>query len=72
MNTGDTAMIDFNAQARNVNPLYLSVPDAAQLILAKGLKNCIAAIADNLREDFLRWDDFDKSRPRRQPLAAMA
>ncbi len=54
-------MIDFDAQARNVNPLYLSVPDAAQLILAKGLKNCIAAIADNLREDFMRWGDFDKS-----------
>lgn len=54
-------MIDYNAQALNVNALYLSVPDAAQLILAKGLKNCIAAIADNLREDFMRWGDFDKS-----------
>lgn len=54
-------MIDHNAQALNVNALYLSVPDAAQLILAKGVKHCIAAIAGNLREDFMRWGDFDKS-----------
>ena len=54
-------MIDYNAQALNVNALYLSVPDAVQLILAKGVKHCIAAITDNLREDFMRWGDFDKS-----------
>ena len=54
-------MIDYDVQARNVNALYLSVPDAAQLILAKGVRQCIAAIADNLREDFMRWGDFDKS-----------
>ncbi len=54
-------MIDYNAQALNVNVLYLGVPDAVELILAKGVKPCIAAIADNLREDFMRWGDFDKS-----------
>ena len=54
-------MTDYNAQARNVNALYLSVPDATRLILAKGVKHCMAAIADNLREDFMRWGDFDKS-----------
>jgi ornithine cyclodeaminase len=54
-------MIDYNAQARNVNPLYLSVPAAARLIQAKGVQPCLAAIVDKLREDFMRWGDFDKS-----------
>ena len=54
-------MIDYDAQALNVKALYLSVPEAAKLVLARGVKNCIAAIADNLREDFMRWGDFDKS-----------
>ncbi|MBP6278128.1 MAG: ornithine cyclodeaminase, partial [Limnohabitans sp.] len=42
-------------------PLYLSAPDAVALVRRKGLKNCIAGIADNIRADFLRWPDFDKS-----------
>ncbi len=54
-------MIDYNAQALNVNVLYLGVPDAVELILAKGVKPCIAAIVDKLREDFMRWGEFDKS-----------
>ena len=44
-----------------VHPLYLSAPDAVALVRRKGLKNCIAGIADNIRADFLRWEDFDKS-----------
>jgi ornithine cyclodeaminase len=42
-------------------PLYLSAPDALALVRRKGLKTCIAGIAANIREDFLRWHDFDKS-----------
>jgi len=44
-----------------VHPLYLSAPDAVALVRRKGLKACIAGIAENIREDFLRWHDFDKS-----------
>ncbi len=42
-------------------PLYLSAPDAVALVRRKGLQNCIAGIAENIRADFLRWNDFDKS-----------
>ena len=44
-----------------VHPLYLSAPDAVALVRRKGLKACIAGIAHNIRADFLRWHDFDKS-----------
>ena len=44
-----------------VQPLYLSAPDAVALVRRKGLQACIAGIADNIRADFLRWQDFDKS-----------
>ncbi len=42
-------------------PLYLSAPDAVALVRRLGLKQCIAGIAENIRADFLRWPDFDKS-----------
>ena len=42
-------------------PLYLSAPDAVALVRRKGLNNCIAGMAENIRADFLRWPDFDKS-----------
>ena len=42
-------------------PLYLSAPDAVALVRRKGLKNCIAGMAEYIRADFLRWPDFDKS-----------
>ncbi len=45
----------------STTPLYLSAPDAANLVRRKGLKNCIAGIAENIHADFLRWPDFDKS-----------
>ncbi|MDP2370061.1 ornithine cyclodeaminase [Rhodoferax sp.] len=45
----------------SVSTLYLSAPEAAELIRRKGLPQCIAGIADNIRQDFLRWPDFDKS-----------
>ena len=50
-----------NKALNTVHPLYLSAPDAVDLVRRKGLKACIAGIADNIREDFLRWHDFDKS-----------
>ena len=42
-------------------PLYLSAPDAVTLVRRLGLQHCIAGMAKNIRADFLRWPDFDKS-----------
>lgn len=47
--------------SQRIHPLYLSAPDAVKLVRSKGLKACIAGIANNIRADFLRWGDFDKS-----------
>jgi ornithine cyclodeaminase len=44
-----------------VQPLYLSAPGAAALVRSKGVQACIAGMADNIRADFLRWPEFDKS-----------
>ena len=41
--------------------LYLSAPAAIELIRRKGLRQCITGIATNIQDDFLRWNDFDKS-----------
>ena len=41
--------------------LYLSVPAVKDLIAQTGLKTCIESIASNIKSDFLRWLDFDKS-----------
>ena len=41
--------------------LFLSAPDAVELVRRKGLTHCITAIADHIHADFLRWPDFDKS-----------
>jgi ornithine cyclodeaminase len=48
-------------QTPDMSTLYLSVSHAAELIRRKGVRECLAAIADNIRADFLRWHDFDKS-----------
>ena len=48
-------------QFRTHGTLYLSAPDAAELIRRKGLAKCIAAMADNIRDDFKRWPEFDKT-----------
>lgn len=40
--------------------LYLSAPEAARLIAAKGLPACLEGIADCIAADFRRWGDFDK------------
>jgi ornithine cyclodeaminase len=44
-----------------LNTLFLSAPAMAQLIQRHGLNLCLRGIADAIREDFLRWPDFDKS-----------
>ena len=41
--------------------LYLSAPEAAELVRRKGLANCLAAMAANIDADFQRWGDFDKT-----------
>ena len=47
--------------ASTVSTLYLSVPTVLEIIRKKGLANCLAGIAANIRSDFLRWHSFDKS-----------
>ena len=41
--------------------LYLSAPEAAELVRRKGLANCLAAIASHIEADFVRWPEFDKT-----------
>ncbi len=41
--------------------LYLSAPEAAELVRRKGLTHCLRAIADHIEADFRRWPDFDKT-----------
>lgn len=41
--------------------LYLSARDLACIVNTKGLAACLAGMADYIRADFLRWQDFEKS-----------
>ena len=41
--------------------LYLGAREAAELVRGVGVARCIEAIAANIRADFMRWADFDKS-----------
>ncbi|WP_342620460.1 ornithine cyclodeaminase [Rhodoferax sp. GW822-FHT02A01] len=45
----------------SVATLFLSAPEMVRLIRRKGLQQCLVGISDNIRDDFLRWSDFDKS-----------
>ncbi len=45
----------------NTGTLYLSAPEAVELVRRQGLPSCMTAIAENIRADFLRWADFDKT-----------
>ncbi len=45
----------------NRDTLFLGAPDVAQLVARKGLSACIAAVADRIEADFLRWHAFDKT-----------
>ncbi len=52
-----TAVNQFSA----TGTLYLSAPEAAALVRKVGLEFSLKRIAANIREDFSRWGDFDKS-----------
>ena len=52
-----TAVNQFSA----TGTLYLSAPEAAALVRKVGLEFSLKSIAANIREDFSRWADFDKS-----------
>ena len=41
--------------------LYLSAPEAAELVRRKGLAHCLQTIAEHIEADFRRWPDFDKT-----------
>ena len=41
--------------------LYLGASEAAELVRRHGVAACIEAIAANIRADFSRWGDFDKT-----------
>jgi ornithine cyclodeaminase len=41
--------------------LYLSAPEMIRLVRRLGLPACIAGVAERIRREFLRWDEFDKS-----------
>ncbi|PJI99383.1 ornithine cyclodeaminase [Acidovorax sp. 69] len=47
--------------SRHTDTLYLSAPEVVELVRRTGLEACLRGIADNIRADFLRWGDFDKS-----------
>jgi ornithine cyclodeaminase len=46
---------------RSVITRFLSAERAAGMIAAKGVAECIAGIAEYVCQDFLRWNDFEKS-----------
>ena len=50
-----------NARQTPASTLYLSAPEAVELVRRKGLAACLSGIADCITEDFLRWEQFDKS-----------
>ncbi|MDD1013410.1 ornithine cyclodeaminase [Pseudomonas rubra] len=39
---------------------YIDVTDLSRLVLHKGLSTCISEMAEYIREDYLRWHDFEK------------
>ncbi|MGV3678626.1 MAG: ornithine cyclodeaminase [Acidovorax sp.] len=45
----------------DASTLYLSAPEAVELVRRKGLAACLSGIADCITKDFLRWEQFDKS-----------
>lgn len=47
-------------QPKRVETRYLSVERVAEIIRKKGIANCLSGVAANIRQDFLRWHDFDK------------
>ena len=46
---------------QDIDTLYLGAPDVARIVARKGLSACIAAVAERIHADFLRWNEFDKT-----------
>ena len=46
---------------KDTGTLYLSAPEAAELVRRLGLPHCLQHMAEHIHADFLRWADFDKS-----------
>ncbi len=45
----------------NHNTLFLSPQDVAEIISREGMVKTLQGMASSIREDFLRWESFDKS-----------
>ena len=43
------------------HPLYLSVPAAVALVQERGVPAVLAGLARYIEDDFVRWNDFDKT-----------
>ncbi len=39
---------------------YVDVQDLSRLVQEKGLATCLSEMAEYIRQDYLRWDDFEK------------
>ena len=39
---------------------YIDVNDLSYLVSQKGLQTCISEMAEYIRADYLRWQDFEK------------
>ena len=48
-------------QSSSIQTQFLSAQDAARIVQKKGLDTCLGGMAGYIHEDFLRWNDFDKS-----------
>ncbi|MBL8319460.1 MAG: ornithine cyclodeaminase, partial [Burkholderiaceae bacterium] len=47
--------------AAHTSTLYLSAPDVIRLVQRKGLRACMAGVAERIERDFKRWHEFDKT-----------
>ena len=47
-------------QIKKVNTQYLSAERVAEIVRKKGIANCLTGVANYIRQDFLRWNDFEK------------
>ena len=43
-----------------INTQYISAERAAEMVGKKGIAACLTGLAEYIRQDFLRWNDFDK------------
>ncbi|MBB5203819.1 ornithine cyclodeaminase [Inhella inkyongensis] len=54
-------MSTFTPTQTSLQTLFVSVPNMVRLIQRKGLSNCLVGVADRIEQEFLRWEQFDKS-----------